>query len=146
MAASADQIILLRRMVAEPTETPYGDASLAACIERYALLDERGGAPHTWDAATTPPTRTVNPAWIPTYDLAAAAADVWGEKASALVGSYDFDADGGSYKRSQGFLHASERERYYRARRSPTTSTLVKWPKETNASTMPWIGNLPEPA
>ena len=41
-SATAAQIARLRRMVAEPTEDPYDDDTLAAYIERYPLLDERG--------------------------------------------------------------------------------------------------------
>jgi hypothetical protein len=145
MTATAEQIARVRRMVAEPTEATYNDASIAGYIERYPLLDERGQAPYTWDASTIPPTKTANTAWIATYDLHAAAAEIWGEKAASQAGLFDHEADGGSFKRSQAYEHAMGQQRYHNARRSPKTATLQQWPKETNADTFPWIGNLPEP-
>jgi len=145
MAATAEQIAELRRLVAEPVSDDYPDELLASSIEAYPLMDERGEEPFTWDTSTTPPTKAANPAWIETYDLMAAAADIWAKKAAELAADFDFEADGHSMARSQAFRHAVERERYFRSRRSPKTATLIKWPKESNTRTMPWIGNLPEP-
>lgn len=142
MPASAEQIARLRRMVAEPTEATYTDAMLAACIERFPRLDERGEAPYIWDAATTPPTRMANPAWIETYDLNAAAGEVWEEKAAALAGAYDATADGTTLHASQAYQQALAQARYYKARRTPTTMTAQAWPKQTDS--LAWIGNLPE--
>jgi hypothetical protein len=146
MSATAAQIARLRRMVAEPTEDPYDDDTLSEYIERYPLLDERGEQPYTWDTSTEPPTRNDNDSWFPTYDLHAAAADVWEEKAAGVADSVDFGADGANYHLSQKYEQAMARVRYHRARRSPTTHTLVKWPEERNSAELyPWIGNLPEP-
>lgn len=144
MAATAEQITELRRMTAEPTTATYSDDVLTAYIERYPLLDERGEQPYWWDGSTTPPSQTENASWIPTYDLHAAAADVWQEKAGALAARFDFKADGAEFSRSQAYDQALSQARYHASRRAAKTMTFVKWPKETRAKRFPWIGNLAE--
>ncbi len=42
MAASAEQIARLRRMVAEPTTATYTDDDLAAYIAAHPLMDANG--------------------------------------------------------------------------------------------------------
>jgi hypothetical protein len=140
---TAAQIADLRRMVAEPTTTTYSDLTLTAIIERYPHMDEQGEDPFTL-SSDTPPVHVANANWMPTYDLNAAAADVWQEKAGALAGNYDFSADGGNYSRSQGAKMALDQARYYRSRRAPTTMRLVKYPDEPDTQQL-WIGNLAEP-
>lgn len=140
MAATAGQIARLRRMIAEPTDDTYDDDALAECVERYPLLDERGEAPYTWDTTTQPPTQKSNDDWIPTYDLEAAAADLWEEKAATYATQYDFEADGASHSLSQRYDQMMARARYHRSRRSPCTGTLVQWPKETGRE-FSWIVN-----
>ena len=132
MAATAAQIAQVRRMVAEPTTGTYSDVMLASYIESYPLIDADGHEPSETD-------------WTATYDLNAAAADVWEEKAATVADNVDFSADGASYSLSQKYEQAMARVRYHRARRCPITYTLIQWPKETNADEFPWIGNLPEP-
>ena len=144
MTVTAGMIADVRRMVAEPTVATYSDATLTAIIERYPRIDERGEQPYTWDTTTTPPTQEANTDWIATYDLAAAAADVWTEKASAVAVEFDFSADGGTYHRSQKREAYQQQARYYRSRVSATTARLHKSPKETGVSAYPWIANLPE--
>ena len=144
MAATAEQIARLRRMVAEPTTATYSDAELKAYIERYPVLDERGEAPYEWDTSTSPPTQDTNEDWIPTYDLHAAAGDVWEEKAGLLAANFDFQADGGNFSRSQAYEQAMKQARYHRSRRTPTTAKLVQWPEESETE-QSWIGNLAEP-
>jgi hypothetical protein len=117
---------------------------VAAFIERYPLLDERGEFPYTWDVSTDPPTQDVNEGWIPTYDLHAAAADVWEEKAANLVTKFDFQSDEQGFKRSQQHDMAMKMVRYHRSRRSASTIRQAPWPAPTVTAT-PWIGNLPEP-
>jgi hypothetical protein len=113
MSASAAEVAMLRRMTAETTTATYSDITLGGYIERYPLYDSLGYMPTLSDG-------TENTNWTPTYDLNAAAAQIWGEKAAALAGSsYDFSADGGSYKRSQLYEQAAKRERYYASRRAP---------------------------
>ena len=126
MAATAAQVSQLRRMTGEAAEEVYTDELLAEYIERYPLVDARGVNP--WiESTTTPGSLEINPDWTPTYDLAAAASDVWGEKASVLAGDYDFAADGGSYSRSQAYEQAMKQSRYWRARRS--VKTIVQRPE-----------------
>jgi hypothetical protein len=143
MAATAAQIAQVRRMVGEPSETTYTDADIQEYIETYPLLDERGEEPYTWDSSTQPPTQDENEDWIDTYDLAAAAADIWDEKAAVVVQDYDFSADGGSFKRSQVAEQYSGRARYYRSRRAPRTRTMFMSP-DPGGSQQEWIGNLAE--
>jgi len=143
MAATVEQIVTLRRLCDEPTMTTYTDAMLVAYIERYPLLDENGQPPYTWDMSTSPPTKVVNDRWVETYDLHAAAADVWEEKAASEVVAFDFSADGASYTRSQRYQQMMAQVRYHRGRRSPTSGTLVKWPEETGIWPS-WVENLPE--
>ncbi len=134
MGATAAQILQLRRMVAEPTDATYDDELLAAYVERYPLLDERGQEPYTWNTSTRPPTQSENEDWIPTYDLHAAAGDVWEEKAAGLAAKTDFSADGANVSLSQQHMHALAQARYHRSRRSPKSGTLIKWPREVDTS------------
>lgn len=144
MTVTAAQIAQVRRMVAEPTTTTYSDALITTYIERYPHLDEQGQEPYTLSSAT-PPAQEANDNWIPTYDLNAAAADIWEEKAALWVDKYDFSADGGNYSRSQTYQMMMKQCRFYRARRLPSTARMHKWPDEkTNRDTV-WVGNLPEP-
>lgn len=106
MSASAVNIADLRDMVAEPDATTYSDTTLARIIETFPLIDADGYEPTDDD-------------WTATYDLNAAAANVWSRKASALASLYDFAADGGSYKRSQAYQNAKSEARRYRAMRAP---------------------------
>jgi hypothetical protein len=136
MTVTAAQISQLRRMVGEPTTATYDDATLTAYIERYPHIDQWGESPlDDYGEANTE--------WEATYDLSAAAADVWEEKAGAVASKFDFAANGGNYHQSQQYEQMMKQCRHYRARRMPTTSTLVKHPKEW-ASDESWIGNLPE--
>lgn len=136
-------IAQLRRLVAEPTTTTYSDALLTAIIENYPHLDEQGEEPFTL-SSSTPPVHEQNTDWMPTYDLMAAAADVWAEKAAAIANLYDFKADGGDYARSQVYEQYMKNSRYYAARRVPSTVRLHKYPDEKLGSNTVWIGNLPE--
>lgn len=146
MAATAQQIAKLRRMVNEPTTTTYDDTVIAEYIENYPLMDERGQAPYTWDSSTTPPTKTVNSNWVSTYDMQAAAADIWDEKAAAVAQDFNYSADGESFTRSQVYEQYMAKVRYHRSRRAATTATLIKWPQEGDTDTgTPWIINNPEP-
>jgi hypothetical protein len=122
MSASREQIDRLRRMTGEPTTTNYDDRVLAAAIERYPLEDARGEGPLV-NSNLTPGTLMENPDWTPTYDLNAAAADVWAEKAATPAADFNFSADGGNYSRSQVYEQAMKQSRYYRSRRAVKTIT-----------------------
>ncbi len=132
MAATADQIAEVRRMVGEPTADTYSDATIQAYIERYPLMDECGEEPYTWDTSTSPPTQDANDDWIATYDLHAAAADIWGEKAAAVAPNYSYSADGHSLQRSLVYEQYRQEERKHLARRVARSITVVKYPPESD--------------
>lgn len=116
-------------MTNEPaTSATYKDEVIRNFIEDYPLIDERGEEPFFWDTSTQPPTKDTNEVWIVTYDLNAAAADVWEEKASILSQDYDYKADGAEYSRSQAFDQAMKQARRYRAKRSLKTIRQEPWP------------------
>lgn len=114
---SADDLARLRRMVAEPTTTTYSDAALSAVLVRYLLNDRRGTQKdylQTWE----PPVYVDNPDYIATYDFHAAAADIWSEKAAAIVAcSFDFKTDAGSFSKSQKHENYMRMVRFHTARR-----------------------------
>ena len=138
---TAAQIATVRRMVAEPTTVTYSDALITTFIETYPHLDEQGEEPFTL-SGSTPPVHEVNDDWMPTYDLHAAAGDIWEEKAAAIASLYDFSADGGNYSRSNQYEQYMAQARNHRAHRMPSTMRLHKSPKEVEPSV--WIANLPE--
>lgn len=132
MSATAAQIAQVRRMAGiAADDATYTDTVVGGCIEAYPLIDADGRDPS--DAE-----------WLDTYDLHAAAADILEERAATLAVEFDFTADGATYHRSQQYEALMQQARYHRARRTPTSMTLVKWPEESALDT-PWIGNLPEP-
>lgn len=147
MAATAAMIARVRRMtgLVGTSAAEYSDADLTTIIETYPLLDELGSEPYTWDSSTEPPTQEANDDWIPTYDLNAAAAAIWQERAASLADNFDFSADGGSYQRSQAYEQYMKQARFYMARRSARAVATIKWPPEnTNAQVPNWVGNAPE--
>jgi len=128
MTATAEQITRLRRMAGETNSSTYADADLQGYIERHPMIDAAGQSP--WLSIQTPTGAPDNPDWTATYDLNAAAGDIWDEKAAALAPHYDFNADGGQYSRSQAYQQAMAMARHYRSRRSPKTITMrsAPWP------------------
>lgn len=142
MSATAAQIGRLRRMTGETDSTTYDDETFAEYVERYAMTDARGEEPYTWDTSTDPPTQDDNDRWIPTYDLHAAAADIWEEKASSLSQDYDFSADGATFNRSQSYEQAMKQARFHRSRRM--ARTLTQRPEPIRSSDVLWVGNLAE--
>jgi hypothetical protein len=146
-AVTSAQIEELRRMVAEPsgTATTYTDVLLREIIAKYPVPDEWGEDPYLWWPATTPPSQYANRYWAPTYDLNAAAGDIWQEKAAAVAGDFTFQADGSTFNRSQVYEQYMKQCRYYRSRRVVRTVRAVKHPRERSARLPVWIGNLPEP-
>ena len=111
MAATADQVSRLRRMCAEPDITTYMDSDLAAVIQSHPLIDSEGRDP-------------THSEWVATYDMHAAAAEVWQEKAAAVAAAFDFSADGGDYKRSQMHQSALTQARFHNARRAAVGAQL----------------------
>lgn len=137
MSATSAMHYRLRRMVDEPTETTWDNNAIDDYIERYPLLDVLGTDPQDVDTSTTPPTITEAENWIPTYDLHAAAADIWDEKAAAVADEFDFKADGGSFSRSQKEEKYLGKARFHQSKRSAKTIKMwveprVSLSEETN--------------
>lgn len=146
MAATAAMVDRLRRMTnIDLLDSVYDDTALAEYIERYPVLDERGEKPYTWNTATTPPTQTANTAWIATYDLHAAAAEIWQERASTVAQDFDFSADGGNYSRSQVYQQYMKNAAYHDSRRAIDTIAAAPWPHPRRGLLDVWQGNQPEP-
>lgn len=136
MAATAADIARLRRMVAESgTTNGYTDTVLSDAILRYPVADVHGETPVDEDGYA-------NTEWVAIYDLNAAAADVWTEKAATLASGYDFNADGGSYSRSQAHAQALKMATYYRSRCYARNTRLVA--ELNSVRGQDWIGNLAE--
>lgn len=119
MTVSAAMLTELRRMVAEPTTTTYSDAILTAILEKYPIQDTDGYDPDDDD-------------WTDTYDLHAAAADVWEEKAGTAASRHDFSADGGSYQRNQVYQACITQASRHRARATAKSVEVAKDPVETS--------------
>lgn len=134
MGATATQIAQVRRLVAEPTMATYDDAAIGAAIEAHPIPDARGVTPWDWDYTTTPPTRETNEHWIESYDLNAAAADLWEEKAAAVACDFAFAADGSSYSRDQVFNQYSRMAQKCRARAVPSALRFTRIQREMTAS------------
>ena len=125
MTVSLEQIDRLRRMIAEPSQDTYDDATLEAYLARYPLPDATGE--------------------LTLVDFNAAAADIWEEKAAAYAADFDFAADGGDYKRSQVQTNMLQMARSFRGRRKTSALVLVATPPPDAATgAYPWIGNLAE--
>lgn len=123
----------------------YEDEAIALVIERYPLVDRFGTPALVWDRSQTPPTSSEHPNWVPTYDLNAAAADIWGEIAAGYVGDFDFSTNDQRFDRSQKHEQAMAQVRYYRSRRAPTSLQMSGVSASSrNDSVTPWIINLPE--
>jgi hypothetical protein len=122
-------ITKVRGLTNELTTATYSDAALTTIIELYPLMDELGTEPYYWDYTTEPPTKVSNAAWLATYDLNAAARDVWEEKAAILSQDYDFKADGGDYTRSQAYEQAQKQARFFASKRSPSNIRLRPYPR-----------------
>lgn len=144
MSATDAQVRRLQRMTNEQTFDTYSPGDFKDYIETYPLIDDQGLDPWYIDVSTTPPSRAETVGWIPTYDLHAAAADIWEEKAAIVAQDFDFNADGGSYSRSQVYEQYQKRARYHRARRVPSTFTLRQEPRLPDNPATIWIGNLAE--
>lgn len=129
MGATAAMIAEIRRMVDEPGITVYTDALITGFIERYPLMDALGTNPLEVDSSTEPPTLSEKDNWIPTYDLHAAAAIIWEEKAAAVAENFDFQADGGNYTRSQKYEQYMSKARWHTSRRSAKTIRMFVEPR-----------------
>ena len=126
---TAAELTRLRRMIVD-TAAPqtYTDGALTTVIERYPCVDMRGESPFV-ESVLYPGTLEVNDDWTATYDINAAAGELWEEKAAALAAAFDFSADGAGFQRSQAFTQAQQMARHYRSRRNPSTVTLRPEPR-----------------
>ena len=129
MSATAAMSARLRRMVDEPTEDTWDDAAINEYIETYPLIDVLGTDPQEVDYSTTPPTISEKDEWIPTYDLHAAAADIWEEKAATIADEFNFSADGGSFSRSKKYDQYMGKSRYHSGKRSAKSIELLVTPR-----------------
>jgi len=104
-------------MIAEPTAATYSDEDLTGYIEAYPIRDGDEEAPYLWDGDSWED----NPDWDPTYDLNAAAAEIWLEKAAGLAGEYDAEVNEGGVslyqKKSDRYEHAMKMHRRYQSKR-----------------------------
>lgn len=128
-------IVRFRRMVAETASGTYTDSDLANAISRYPLADVSG----EWPLLTS---GSANTDWVATYDLAAAAAEIWDEKATSFVGNFDFTADGATFHKSQVYEQYSKEARKWRSRRALGGHELRPYPGVSLQDV--WIGNLAE--
>jgi len=129
MSVTSEMVARLRRMVDEAGDDTYDDDAIEAAIARYPTLDGLGEPPTVRDITTSPPSLTTNPDWTPTYDLHAAASDLWSEKAAAVGADYDFASEGARYQRSQVYEQYLRASRHHAARRSMNTIALLPWPE-----------------
>ena len=60
------------------------------------------------------------------YDLAGAAAQGWRERMASKAGSYDFEADGARYTRSQWFKHCLAMAEHYESQRPAHMGVLAR--------------------
>jgi hypothetical protein len=127
MAATLSEIQRLRYMVGEPTSTTYTDDRIREMIEKYPLTDAAGYDPTTPDGEA-------NTNWTATYDLHAAASEIWAEKAGAQAGKMDFSVEGGNFKANQLYENCMKMARYHAARRAIKAIRIEPQPKIADGS------------
>lgn len=133
MAAMAALVDRLRRMTAvDLGDTTWHYAVLAEYIERYPVADADGNEPNESD-------------WAASYDMHAAAADVWLERAALASQDFDFAADGGNYSRSQVYQQYMKNAGFHASRRNIDTIETKPWPTPRLSFRDSWQGNQPEP-
>ena len=125
---SADLVVRVRRLSAEMTSTTYSDTDISAFLAAHPLRDSAGLESTETD-------------WVGAWDSYQAAADIWEEKAAAVVGSFDYSADGGSFSRSQQVQQMHDQAKRLRARGSAKSVKILTSPVQDDTG---WIGNLPE--
>ena len=131
MSVTAAQITRVRGMTFEPAgSSSYTDDAVTTFIENHPLPDYSGEDPIDIDTGDT------NTNWTPTYDLNAAAADIWDEKAAAASEKFDVSADGATLHRSQVPDFAVRRARYFRSRASASSFNHVISPDPKLSQTL----------
>lgn len=127
MAASEADVRKLRRMCNENDDTSaYDDIDLTQYVESYPIADSDGNEPADSD-------------WVAVYDLAAAASDVWSEKAAIAAQDYDFSDNGASFTRSQVYEQCMKMSRYHASRKAIGSVKVYVSPKPRPGDA--WIGN-----
>ena len=108
----------LKRMTktGTPVDSTYTDSVLADILSQYTLPDIDGNQPGSDD-------------WTPTYDLHAAASQIWEEKAAFDYDKFDFSAVGDSYSRTGLFNHAMKMAAHHNARRAIKAPTIAGRPR-----------------
>lgn len=127
MAATADMVARLRRMINELTTDTYSDSDLETAIESYPILDTDGNEPDDLD-------------WVASYDLHSAAAELWAEKAAVVSADYNYSADGANLNRQGVYEQYMKLSRFHNARRQPGTIKVVVSPRPVTE----WVSNLAE--
>ena len=117
MSVSIQDVRRLRRMVSELDDTTYNDDDIRAYLSNWALVDSEGRDPDNDD-------------WTEAYDLHAAAAEIWEEKAAKVSHQHDFSADGSSFSANQMYNNCMEMARYHAARSKMKTKRVHKKPDE----------------
>ena len=84
MSSKALIVAQLRRMIAEADDKTYSDEALEVILEDYPIKDQNGVAPMVLENGAY----EFDDDWVPTYDLNAAAAQIWLEKAAAVADQY----------------------------------------------------------
>lgn len=140
MAVSIDDVRRLRRMVAEPTDATYNNDDIIKYLEQWPLVDSNG--------------RTVEDTnWTEAYDLHAAAAEIWDEKAAAVADKHDFNADGANFQSSQLYDHCLKQSKHHRSlqkaqvKRNVTVRRTTYYPEYANPvfdedETPDWIDSI----
>src|SRR5688572_12149847 len=130
MAPSNTDIKRLRRMVNELDDTIYKDEDIASYLGMYPTVDSEGRSSDEDE-------------WVEGYDLHAAAANIWEEKAALVSSKHDFTADGASYSSNQMYENYMDQSRYHAARARITTKKVVKRPAETDSTLhLGYIANM----
>lgn len=132
--AAAD-IARLRLFVAESGTATWTDSALGSVIARYPLPDITGEWPYLTSGSA-------NTDWTGTYDLAAAASEVWETKSATVAGQFDFTADGATFHKSQVVEQYERQARKWNSRRAPGNHTMLVYP--TQPVEQLWIANLAE--
>lgn len=117
MTVSNADIARLRRMTNELTTTTYSDELLGFYLAAWPLVDKNGVSQED-----------DNSAWIEAYDLHAAAADIWEEKAATLSEKHDFQADGASFSSNQMYENAKKQAELHRAEQKAKVKVMPKSP------------------
>lgn len=95
--------IRFKAMVAADTAPVLDAAELELLLEMHRVADANGIAPGATD-------------WIPGWDLKLAALEGWRWKAAKATASFDFQADGATYNRSQTLEMCEKMIAQYRRR------------------------------